>query len=302
MRIAWVVLGLGFLGGCQSGPSGAFLGTDLPETLKPSDLDASFTAVKIAEQDKAGRDDYYAATSSSLNRLGVRVSSDSSVSKLVELMQVAWVKDGTVAKFDQTFIATYIFEPSIETLKSIADGKPLVDPVLKLKLRKADQIASMEPFPDVTRESYVAGLAEFGPDSELWPTIAAEKGIANAELVARAFMLYAGDHDGVYPYATGITTVQRITLPYMTNLDAWKTHNSRGKGEFRYNLSIGGTAAVRGAAASETPLIFDPTPFPDGRYLVGFANRSARFLTPEEWEAMQPMFNLALPRVGRPID
>lgn len=41
--------------------------------------------------------------------------------------------------------------------------------------------------------------------------------------------------------------------------------------------------------------------YPDGRILVAFADTHAKYLTAEEWKALQKNLKLKLPKVGKPI-
>lgn len=74
--------------------------------------------------------------------------------------------------------------------------------------------------------------------------------------------------------------------------------NPNGRGEIYYNVNVGGTVSTAIERVSRFVVLFDPTPWPDGMFLVGFADSSARFVTAKEWAELQKEMRVPLPKSG----
>ena len=271
-------------------------------TIKPGELTEAYTPVKLKEQSSGLFGDYYSGVSFQMDALGFGGANDR-MRELFELLQISWVKDGNVQLFGQHFIVTYILEPSLVVMRRVAEGGPLSNPVLKLKLMKADQIGSIEPFPDVTRESYVAALAKFDAEgSPVHSPAQATASLSNAKQLAVGLLIYMADYDDILPYVNSTATVKEVVRPYLKNDAIWKTNNPSRPGEFRFNMALSGVNSVTIENPAAVPLVFDPHPFPDGRYTVAFADGHAKRVSEQEWRDLQPMFKLKLKRHGKPID
>ena len=52
---------------------------------------------------------------------------------------------------------------------------------------------------------------------------------------------------------------------------------------------------------SQTPLFYDPTMWPNGTFLVAFADSHAMFLTVTEWVQAKRNLQLTLHKIGSPM-
>lgn len=124
---------------------------------------------------------------------------------------------------------------------------------------------------------------------------------ANATQIATAMVLYAQDYDETFPYVQSTATAKYVTFPYVKNATVWRTMNPVRSGEFRFNISLGGSAMTDIANPAETPVAYDPFAWPDGMYLVAFADSHARFVTPQEWATIQKNIKMKLKKHGKPL-
>ena len=276
-------------------------GTRLPITLKPSELTSDYTPLKLKEQSSGIFGDYYSSYSFQFSSLGIR-GNEPRLRALFEILPVSWTLSGMHPVYGQQYVATYILEPSLEQIQAFSEGKPLAEPVLKLKLMKADQIGSIEPYPELTKEKYLAILDELSQKGKgVVNSSAMASALSNAKQTATAMMIYLADSDDIFPYVQSTASLKKELAPYMRNNDLWKTHNPAGAGELRFNMCLAGVSAVDVADPAQTPLLYDPTPFPDGRFLVAFADSSARWLSAEQWKGLEKNLKLKLKRHGKPI-
>ncbi len=278
-----------------------FPGTNLPITMKPSDLTAEYWPVKLKEQSSGIFGDYYTSSYFQFSSLGIR-GNDERMLQLFEILPVSWTRNEMAEVYGQKFIVTYILEPSQESLRAFAEGKPLPEPMLKLKLMKADQIGSIEPFPELNREKYLTILAEFAGVAKPAPTPANRTlALSNAKQVALGIMMYLADYDDLMPYVQSTPSLQKLIAPYTRNSEIWKTLNPVGAGLLRLNMSISGVKVTDIEDPANTPLVYDPNAFPDGTHLVAFADGHAKYISAEEWAGLQKNLRLKLKRHGKPI-
>lgn len=269
--------------------------------MKPSELTAEFYPVKLKEQSSGILGDYYSSAYLQFSTLGLRGNSER-VTQLVEILPVSWTRHEIVEVYGQRFVVTYIYEPSQQVISEFVEGKPLPEPVLKLKLLKADQIGSIEPFPELTRESYQKLLQSFTLASEGALTIAKRTiALSNAKQVAVGMQLYLIDYDEVFPWVQSSASIRKILMPYLKNEELWKTQNTKGNAEFYFNMSLAGVRISDVKEPARTPVFYDPIPFPDSKILVAFVDGAARWLTQTEWSQLQPYLKLKLKRYGKPL-
>lgn len=279
----------------------SFPGTNIPMTMSPSALTPSFFPVRLKEQGSSIFGDVYSSSSYSLQLLGVR-GDDKRIQQLLEMISVSWTRNEIADLYGQRFIVTYIFQPSQEVIRWFAEGQPLPDPTLKLKLIKADQIGSIEPFPELNKEKFIEILNDFGQKSNsAFNSSKATVALSNAKQLATAMMIYLADSNDIFPWVQSSPSMHNQLIPYTKSKELFKTLNPKGAGTFRYNMSLAGVSAVDVSEPAQTPLIFDPEPFPDGRYLVAYADSHVKYVTAAEWKELQRFMKLKLPRRGKPI-
>jgi len=277
-----------------------FPGTNLRITMPPSALTDGFRPLKLKEQSSGTFGDYYAGAYFQFGGLGISSDRSGRFAELSEILPVAWTKSEMVKVYGQEFVVTYILEPSVEDLRAFTQGAPLKNIQLKLKLMKADQIGSIEPYPELTRGKYLEIVARLS--STAGNEAAASAALSNVNQIAKALIMYIGDNDDIYPYVQSTAKLQSLTLPYTANSSVWKTRNPRSdSGTFRFNMALAGVAMKDVKSPAQTPAVFDPIPWPDGKFLVGYADGHAKFISPDEWSRSQKYLKLNLKRHGKPL-
>ena len=156
-----------------------------------------------------------------------------------------------------------------------------------------DQIASIS----TETPTAVKGVSVDRPvDSALY-----ESAQQNAKSISSAMLLYAQDYDGTFPYVQGSKGAEYVIYPYIKNANIYQTMNPVRTGEFRFNMCLAGVQMNEILDPSNTPLFYDPFAWPNGTYLVGFADSHAKFLSEPEWEMVKKNLALKLKKTGNPL-
>ncbi|MEQ1934232.1 MAG: hypothetical protein ABL962_10210 [Fimbriimonadaceae bacterium] len=127
------------------------------------------------------------------------------------------------------------------------------------------------------------------------------KALKNVKSCAIAIAIYQADHDDVIPYVTTSAGLERVVHPYIKNKDVWKTLNPKGTGRFQFNLSLAGVMATAIADPAITPLLYDGTAYPDGKFLSAYADIHAKYESAATWKERQKNLKLKLKKTGKPI-
>jgi len=122
----------------------------------------------------------------------------------------------------------------------------------------------------------------------------------NAKVVAGSMLLFAQDHNGIFPYVQGTRGALFLIAPYMKGMEA-KTMNPVHGGEFHFNMSLAGVSMSDVMNPGQTPIFYDPFMWPNGTLLVGFADSHAMFLTVAEWAMVKRNLQLNLKKMGSPL-
>ncbi len=148
-----------------------------------------------------------------------------------------------------------------------------------------------------TAPSAVKGIATERPvDAALY-----EQGQQNARSVASAMLVYAQDYDGTFPYVQSYKGAEYVLYPYVKGLNVYQTMNPIHGGEFRFNMCLAGVKMSDVTEPSVTPLFYDTFAWPNGTFLVAFADSHVRFLTSEQWDSVKKYLNLKLKANGKPL-
>ena len=276
-------------------------GTDLPTTLKPSELTADYKPLKLKEQSSGIFGDYYSSSYFQYGTLGLRPD-DPRMSALFEILPVSWTSSRLADVYGQKYVVTYIFEPSLAAIKAFSEGKPIPEIVLKLKLLKADQIGSIEPFPELDREKYLAVLNQLGESGQAAFTPANKtRALSNVKQVATAMMIYLSDSEDIFPYVQSTSSLVEVLHPYTKSTEIWKSLNTKGEGRFLFNMSLAGVSQTDVKDPAATPMLFDPNAYPDGTRVVAYVDGHARTVSAEQWAKVQSAMKVNLKRHGKPI-
>lgn len=125
--------------------------------------------------------------------------------------------------------------------------------------------------------------------------------LSNAKQFALGIMLFLTDNKDVYPYVSGVASLQKIVMPYIKNERVFKPLNPNGDGKWRFNMSLAGVRMVDLLEPAKTPLVYDIHPHPNGRRVVAFADGHAKLVSETEWKSYDAFLKLKLKRHGKPI-
>ncbi len=284
-----------------------FPGTNLPIEKTPRELGASYFPIKIKEQSSGALGDYYSSYAFQYAGLGFSSGSSGSrksLSEIFELLPVSWTDNQIVELYGEKFLVTYIWEPSIEEISAFAEGGAFKNIQLKLKLLKSNQIGTIEPFPGLTRDNYLAKLDEFQKKSDtrkVASPAAQTQSISNLKQFSLGLIMYATDYDDILPNVNSVKTIHTVTSPYIKNNTVFSTLNPNKPGPFHFNMCLGGVPFTSIPEVAQTPMLFDPTAWPTGNFLVGYADGHVKMVGADVWKDLQKYFKLKLKRVGKPI-
>jgi hypothetical protein len=124
--------------------------------------------------------------------------------------------------------------------------------------------------------------------------------LSNLKQVGTALMLFLSDYDDKLPYVQSTPQLFTFLNPYLKNEEVFKTKNPMG-GSFRFNMSLAGVSVTDIENPASTPLVYESEAWPDGKRGICYADSHAKFVTADEWNAMQPLLKLKLKRHGKPI-
>ncbi|MCW5942302.1 MAG: hypothetical protein KIS66_08725 [Fimbriimonadaceae bacterium] len=222
-----------------------------------------------------------------------------------------WTNGREVSIGEQTYLVTYKGKVAFD-LNQAGGGneapKMTAPGEMRLTLVRVDQIVSIVPLGmDKAKllELKTAGGSDapgglLGVFSEAKESAKEAVALSNLKQIALGFMLYAGDHDDAFPYVQSTASAFRQVQPYLKNEEILKTPNPSG-GRILFNMAMAGVASTSVESAAETVLLYEDTPWPDGKRTVAFVDGSAKRLDEAEWQAVAGTLKLRLKRVGKPI-
>ncbi len=124
------------------------------------------------------------------------------------------------------------------------------------------------------------------------PIAAQAFGLSNAKQTVIALSIYRIDNGGLLPPNLNTQGGQNPLLPLSTK-------NPSGPAQFHLNPALAGKDIEPLEDKPDIPLIYDPNPFPDGTFLVGFTNGESRMVSKEEWERLKAKLRPAASRETR---
>lgn len=277
-----------------------FPGTDLPIKMPIAELPDDWQALKISELASSEMYDrvmYTATISNGDYFMGGPASS------LITALAVSWTNGESVNLNGKQFLITYVLTPTSLNLLGMADMDFKADHYLTLKLVNPEMVVSVTAVPDYKASDLKESIKNLFENHEITPVQTSYKtqGLSNAKQMALGVIIYCADYDDNFPYVESTPALKEIVDPYVRNDSVFKSNNPNGKGLLYYNMALSGVIMNDVENLYEVPLVFDPTPFPDGTYLVAFADGHAKYLAEEEWQALQPIFKKRWKRHGKPI-
>lgn len=124
--------------------------------------------------------------------------------------------------------------------------------------------------------------------------------LSNIKQAGLALMIFLADYDDIFPYVQSSPQLFTFLQPYAKNMEVFKTKNPMG-GAFRFNMSLAGVNSTDIEKPAEVPMIYESEAWADGKRCVCYADSHAKVVSAEEWQKLQPMLNLKLKRIGKPI-
>jgi hypothetical protein len=107
--------------------------------------------------------------------------------------------------------------------------------------------------------------------------------------------MYAADwHDHLPPFSD-TDGIVAAALPFFKTDKVFQSHNPLGQGRLQFNENLAGRNPAEVPDLDQVPMLFDPSPFPDGRFLVAFADGATRFVSAEEWSRLREKLDLGSP-------
>jgi prepilin-type processing-associated H-X9-DG protein len=120
--------------------------------------------------------------------------------------------------------------------------------------------------------------------------------LSNVKQVALACIIYANDYDDVLPNGASTAQVQKLTEPYIKNLNLWKTLNPAG-GRLLFNTKLSGVNMQSLDSIATTPMLYETKPWSDGRRVVGYADGHVKAEGADRWPAIETMLKKKFPKV-----
>lgn len=221
-----------------------------------------------------------------------------------------WTNGREVTLGEQTYLVAYKGKVSLDMSAASGDGPPKMNASdeFRLTLLRVDQIVSITPLGlDKAKlaELKAAGGSDesgglLGVFSQAKESAKETATLSNAKQLALGFMMYMGDHDDVFPYVHSTASAFRQIEPYTKNTEIQRTLNPNG-GRILFNTALAGVPSTSLENPAETVLLYEDTPWPDGKRTVAFADGHAKRLDAAEWETASGSLKLKLKRVGKPI-
>ena len=174
--------------------------------------------------------------------------------------------------------------------------------VFRLQYIRRDSMVSFVVRPDLSPENLKTAVNGPAPTVMSPPLLAAKKAAAmsNVKQIATGMMILLSDTEDIFPYAQSTAQMFDLTMPYLKNNELLKSMNPNG-GRLLFNMSLAGASATEIEKPFEVPMIWDEKPWPDGKWLVAFADSHAKMLTQEEWDGLAKNLKLKLKKHGKPL-
>jgi hypothetical protein len=216
-----------------------------------------------------------------------------------EMSQTLWVdaeelKHETTAMLKGYKLSYSMYEPY----------QPMTSEMLMFRLQyvRRESMVAFTVRPDLDPENLRTAITAPAPKIMSPAQEAAKRtsALSNVKQVSTAMMILLSDTDDIFPYVQSTAQMFELTMPYMKNNELTKSMNPNG-GRLLFNISLAGVSSVDLESPQDIPMVYDEKPWPDGRWLVGFADSHAKYLTQAEWDALAKNLKLKLKKHGKPL-
>lgn len=246
--------------------------------------------------------------------------------KLLTAIDLFWTEGQTVKMSGKEFLVAYRYELELSAMQ--ASGPPKLGPDTKMNLTliNMENVATISPRPEMTREAFwkvLKDAAELPAPAPPEPGTATptapmepgemlpapmpdesnedvKRGMEGAKSVAVAMLMYTSDWDDQIPYVQSTGSAKAVTLPYVKDASAWKTHNPEGS-RFLFNMKLAGALLSEIGAPNTVPMYVESKAWPDGRRIVAFVDGSVRMVKADEWAMVEAGLFESFRRVGKPL-
>ena len=220
-----------------------------------------------------------------------------------QILQCLWSKGEVVKSLGRDFLVTYKVDADIQgVVGQDSSGTPVSppkEPPLRINLVALDSIQGVTPYPELSKKDLLEcwGVST-GEHSGYQPSISnlQTSTLSNLKQAGLGLMMYMSDYDDNLPYAQSTKAVWYVEFPYVKNVNVFKSYNPKG-GEFRFNMGIAGVNGSSIPKPSEHVLLYEATPWADGRRCVVFCDGHGKLVSLAEWEALEK--KLKIPGVKR---
>jgi hypothetical protein len=278
-------------------------GEKLPAKLEISKIPEEFKAVKIKQAGSGGGGGLFDMFGGGMMMMmgmmgGMGGDSKEPPFALFNALEVSWTK-GDVAKIsNQDYLITYKLDLGLADMMASSENiaKPPKIEHVTLVLVKTDTIISMTPQTSLTREAFAEVLNKIASS----PVPASEKTrtLDNAKQLSIGMLLYTSDSDDLFPYVQDTKAAYYVTYPYIKNWTVTQTYNPAG-GMLRFNMALAGVESSDIDDPSSTPMYYESSPWADGSRVVSFADGSARIVSAQEWDAIEPNLRKTFRRAAK---
>lgn len=216
-----------------------------------------------------------------------------------EMSQTLWVDPEELKLQSSSLLKGYKLSYSLYEPYQAMTAEMLT---FRLQYVRRESMVAFTVRPDLSPEAIRTAITAPAP-KVLSPAMQAAKqtaALSNVKQVSTGMMILLADSDDIFPYVQSTAQMFDLTMPYLKNTELTKTMNPNG-GRLLFNMSLAGTSATDLEAPHEVPMVYDEKPWPDGRWLVGFADTHCKFLTQKEWEKVSNALKLKLKKHGKPL-
>ena len=283
-------------------------GGNLPQKIKAADLPETMRAMKITFEKQGGGGDLFSMLMNPMimmmGAFGAMGSGESRPESaqdaagfaFFDRLGVSWTDGKTVKMYDQEFLVTYGVQINMAEAMKSKNPPDLSKEDLVLTLINTKSIVSITPRLDLTKEAWLKPAPPIPPDSRS-DKVANQ---SNLKQLGLAMLMYCADYDDEVPYVQATKGAYEVIYPYVKNVSIFKSTNPNSP-EFRLNMAVAGVNSMEIRNPAEMPMFYDAQPWPDGTRCIVYMDGHSKYVTAEEWQAVEPMLSAKLPRKGRPL-
>lgn len=209
--------------------------------------------------------------------------------RVLSYLSCSWTNGKAIGWNGVEYIAVYRAEmppfPTMVASMNPAADDPLTHPFqLRLRLVRMDGILSMSPHPELSRDGWLKLVADLTAGSTSGAG-SQSVAVSNMKQLGQATLIYCNDYDDVLPFARSIGQAKSEVMPYLKNMDTFKSQNPNG-GTVLYNVNLAGVVATTLPSPASTPVFYDSLAWPGGGRPVVFADGHADFVEANRWNSV----------------